>query len=248
MEAKIYSHKLQIGTLKIEGWGGQGIISGEFVPNEIYVEQVQPIIWEREKNNVWQPIRFNAQLENGYFLKPNGGFDFGDAEWLAEECPGEKLTLFIVACHSHILADFFDSNPPRPFAEAPWRVLTIEEKVDLEDEVLKARGTDLTKVPYADYMKARSAAKLYGDFDFNALCRHSQTDEVLFTCEDRNLAYFAVINLAELENLEKDSYPPLTEYRDFDEFRALRMEPDKAKTTLGCNSSKTEFTSNRSEV
>lgn len=86
MKAKIYSHEFLIGTAELTvGDISMGCVFGNFEPTELYFEKIQKEVWAFWKTNKpnyekWYSLKFNAQLENGVFLFPQGGYTFGDIE------------------------------------------------------------------------------------------------------------------------------------------------------------------------
>jgi hypothetical protein len=78
-------------------------------------------------------LNINVQLENGYFLYSIGGYTFDDAE----ELPDETKRIDIAGLFRHVIEDFFQAVPPRPFVEEPWETITIEQKLLFETELQK---------------------------------------------------------------------------------------------------------------
>jgi hypothetical protein len=84
-----------------------GCLYDIFSPNETYFRLVQKQIWQFwETNNPdyknKDALKFNVQLENGYFLFPEGGFIFDDVQ----DSPNEPIRLDIMGVDSHVLEDF----------------------------------------------------------------------------------------------------------------------------------------------
>ena len=144
MKAKIYSHNLLIGTSELQiGDESMGCVFGEFLPNEHYFKNVQKYVWEFWKTNKpnyekWNSLRFNVQLENGYFVYAVGGYTFDDSP----DFPDEQKRIDIAGIDRHVIEYFFQKKPTDFFVEEPWENLSIEQKISFEDELNKATKYD----------------------------------------------------------------------------------------------------------
>ena len=109
VKAKIFSHKELIGTTELTvGDEGMGCVYGDFIPTETYYNTIQKSVWAIWATNKpdykkWHSLRLNAQLENGYFLFPAGGYTIDDIQTL----PNEPKRIDIAGLDRHILEDFF---------------------------------------------------------------------------------------------------------------------------------------------
>ena len=77
---------------------------------------IQKSVWEfwgtnKPNYKKWHSLRLNAQLENGYFIYPIGGYTFEDSE----ELPDEPKRIEIAGVFRHIIEDYFKSTSPKPF-------------------------------------------------------------------------------------------------------------------------------------
>ncbi len=228
MKAKIYSHRQLIGTADLlVGDEAMGGLFGEFIPNQVYFDTVQKSVWEYWRTNrpdykKWHSLRFNAQLENGLFLFPEGGYTFEDIQ----ELPNEPKRIDLFGVHSDIVQDYFLSNPPRPFVELPWNKIYIDQKIGLEDELRKELGIQnhslfsfLTKPLKHDL----------ADATFSAFCHNQRNDDVLFEIVKPNFdKRFALVHLTWKGKKEIMDYPFTKFFLDYDEFKYARMYPDKA--------------------
>lgn len=230
MKASIYSHKQLIGTTELQvGDEGMGCVFGNFIPTDIYFKDIQKSVWEFWTTNnpdykKWNSLRFNAQLENGYFLFPVGGYTFDDSP----DFPNEPKRIDIAGLDRHIIEDFFLQNKPRPFLEEPWFQLSIERKVGLEDELYKEIG--LTETSFFDFFKPKHNTHKLADFEFSALATYRCNDDVLFATRKKGFEKnFVVLHLTCKGKKEVDNCPSPDFFTDFDEFKFLRMYPDKAE-------------------
>lgn len=228
MKAKIYSHKELIGTTKLKvGDEGMCCVYGDFTPTDTYYKIIQKSVWEFWKTNKpnykkWYSLRFNVQLENGYFLFPLGGYTIDDIK----ELPNETKRIDIAGLERHILEDFFLKETPRPFLEEPWFQLDIDRKISLENELFKEIG--LTDNSFFDFLKPKINDFL-ADFEFSALATYRCNDDVLFAVHKKNGfdKKFAVIHLTWKGKKEVENFPSTDFFTNFDEFKYSRMYPNK---------------------
>ena len=217
MKAKIYSHKNLIGEadLKVadESMGGLG---GVFEPTKNYIE-VQKVFQTHQYNQNrfenLEKIRLNVQLENGLFLLPIGGILIGDCE----ELPNEDLEIDISGVFRFVIEDFFNREQATDeIIEQPWELITIEQKINFEDELRKEIGSkkDL-KHPLAKY-------------EFSAVAKSMFNADVLFAMIGDKDNDHVVIHLTWKGSLETtDGFPQTEFYTDFHHFKYYRMYPDR---------------------
>lgn len=87
-----------------------GCVFGDFFPTDSYFKDIQKTVWEFWKTDKldykrWNSLRFNAQLENGYFLFPIG-YKFDDIP----ELPNEPKKINITGLDRHVIEGFFTRN------------------------------------------------------------------------------------------------------------------------------------------
>lgn len=171
-----------------------GHIWGEFKPSDEYQyikKQVQEFCDGPKKDfKPWYSLRFNIQLENGYFILPIGGVEILDSA----EFPDEPIHLHLAGVHSHIYEDYFENN--KAFVISPWQQVNIDQKIDLEDELIREIGeTNIT---------------------FSTLAKHSLSNEVLFAVHG-NTDPFVIANLkpGQKPTLE-EVFPDENYFADFD--------------------------------
>lgn len=229
MKAKIYSLRQLIGTTDLQiGDETMGCVFGNFVPTDAYLKSIQKCVWEfwatnEPDNKKWHSLRFNVQLDNGYFLYPVGGYTFDDSP----DFPDEPKRIDIAGLDRHVIEDFFLQDPPRSFVEEPWVEITIEQKIAFEDELNKELG--VTGKSLLDVFKRKQEKHKLAGFDFSALCKYQCNDDVLFVARKQGFdKKFAVIHLTWKRNKEVDGFPYTKFYVDFNEFKHFRMYPDKA--------------------
>ena len=178
MKANIYSDKLQIRIvdLKIydESMGGLG---GEFIPNDNYLKIKDKVLKfnaaEKKDFTLWNSLRINAQLENGYFLHPMGGIMIYDFIELQEE----KAEIDIAGVFRHVIDDYFKTEPPRIFVEEPWEDITIVQKIAFENELKKKIGFDKGLI---NQLIGSKKKHVMTEYDYSALCTSGMNDNVLY--------------------------------------------------------------------
>lgn len=122
--------------------------------------------------------------------------------------------------------DFFLQETPRPFLEEPWYEIDIERKICLENELFKEIGLADTSFYF---LKQRNKHFL-AEFQFSALATTGYNDDVLFAVRKNGVdKKFAVIHLTWKGKKEVENFPGADFFVDFDEFKYLRMYPDKAE-------------------
>ncbi len=231
VKAKVFSHRQVIGTADLQvGDRTMGCVFGQFLPNENYYKDVQKFVWEFWDANTrdyqkWYALRFNVQLDNGYFLYAAGGFTFDDSP----EFPSEPKRIDIAGIDSHVISDFFLQDIPRPFVVEPWGEISIEQKITFEDELAKELGTNSRRTLFSRIIKPRSDKHVLTDFEVSALCKDDRNDDVLFVVRKREAEkQFAVVHLTWKGRMESQRYPSVDFYDDFDDFKHSRMYADRA--------------------
>jgi hypothetical protein len=143
MKAKIFSHEKHIGTAELHlGDESMGCLYGDFIPTENYYMYVEKAVWKfwsksKPDYKKWAAMKFNVQLDNGYFLFATGGFTIDDVP----ELQNEPKRIDIAGVDRHVIEDFFLQPEPRPFTEDPWGEISIEQKIEFENELRKELGT-----------------------------------------------------------------------------------------------------------
>ena len=229
MKASIYSNTHLIGYTDLQvGDESMGCLCGEFNPTSNYFEIVQQKVWQfwaSDKPNYsrWNALRFNVQLENGYFLNPMGGYTIEDMIELTDE----PKTIQIAGVFRHVIDDYFKTQPPLPFVEKPWVVIDINQKIYLEDELQKEIKQKENSI--FDFVFAKHALTGY---NCSAVCKTIQSDDVLFSiyCDKNSDADFALVHLTFSGKKESSAkWPATTFFEGFDDFKFSRMYPDKAE-------------------
>lgn len=226
MKTKIYSNKTLIGSadLKISD-ESMGVISGEFIASEGYYsirENVREFNSSKNKNYVlWNNLRFNAQLENGYFIHSIGGISIGDFQ----EVTNEKIEIDIAGVLKPSIVDFFKSETLAEFVEEPWECITINQKIAFENELEKEIEEDKG---FLNWLKGSKKKHPMTGYDFSALCTSGINDDVLFSIDKRNSDYaFALIHLTWSQKKEIENNPKPTFFKTFEDFKHNKMIPDK---------------------
>jgi hypothetical protein len=224
MKAKLYSHKLLIGETELSVTDeSMGVISGNLITNNEY-RKLQPVFLKGYNNDdvEFRKLKLNLQLENGCFISP---FKIWVEEF--EDFPNE-VTVYGLGINRQVIEDYFISNPPKLFVEEPWYVLRTNQKIGLEEELLKEIGNG--KVSFWDRLRNKSVEQhklVY--FNCSAYANYGASDDILFEVESENSDYtFAVVHLTYSGKKEKFAVCPHTDfYRNFDEFKKSRMFPDR---------------------
>lgn len=177
MKATIYAHHNVIGTSVLKaGDVSMGGIYGEFVPTHIYYDKIQKTVWDFWDDKSfdykrWYALNLNVQLDNGYFVFPVG-YTIEDVE----ELPNEPLRIDISGLDWHVIDNFFTPQKSLSFLLPPWKTITIEQKITLEQTLTQA---------------LIQSKHLLVDCRFSALA--IGPDQVLFTIRNPSIAYKYVI-------------------------------------------------------
>ncbi len=228
MKTRIYSENFLIGTTElIVGDKSMGNLFGEFEPTELYFEKVQKEVWRFWKTNKpnykkWNSLRFNAQLENGLFLFPEGGYTFSDIQELNDE----PIKIDLIGIKYELIEDYFLNKSQKLFIEKPWNEIEIEQKIAFENELNKELGNNdksLLKI-----FERKSKKHLLSKVEFSAVCHDQRNDDVLFEIKKENGGKnFVISHLTWSGKKEREGYPKTEFFKDFNEFRIMRMNPDK---------------------
>lgn len=192
---------------------GMGGICGEFFPNENY-KLIRKEIHEwnnsifnstlRDSQNLdwvkWYSMNFNIQLENGYFLLPEGGYEISDFI----DFPQEPLEVRTAGIHSHIFEDYFVQN--KPFLNEFWRKISIQEKLEFEEKFQKATSIDKIK---------SFSINLSQKPRFSALAFNIQNEKVLFSTSWTKTNYFSIIDF---HQKDVEGNPTFEFFGSFEEF------------------------------
>jgi hypothetical protein len=225
--AIIYSHDKIIGTAELEvGDFSMGGIYGNFSPNQTYFTHIQKHAQEFLNTNgqnikEWMTLRFNIQLENGMFLFPVGGIIIEDSE----ELPEIAIRIDLAGVDTRIIEDFIIENPPKIFVESPWEPLTIAKKLAFENKLHKETHPSGS---IRNYFRSHSPNHILKEAMVSALCINVTTSEVLFEIQSKTIDQrFALIAFKQ-SSLDKISLlPDIILFHDFDEFKYLKMYPDR---------------------
>jgi hypothetical protein len=210
MKASLYSYKTLLGEIDFSNElrngrteTGMGGICGPFSPNSNYGEirkEIQALnATFNAEGTLWKKFNLNAQLENGYFFLPCGGYDIQDFA----DYPDEPLEVRTVGIHSHIFDDYFIQK--KPFLIKPWRKISIDEKFEFEDKYKNETGLVERLRHFADYR---------WEPIFSALGLNEETREVLFATHNTKIGCFAV---ADFVKKDEKGNPLFEFYESFDE-------------------------------
>lgn len=218
MLATIFSNELIIGTCDLHvGDASMGCLYGDLVAHENYKSIREQILTFNSSSSpdykVWSTLRFNVQLETGYFLMAQGGFTFSDSDEFSDEpirvdIAGVDLDLFRL---------------PAGFFTGPWDTISVGSKIGLENELRKETE------PHESFWKRLfdNEHRLAGA-NYSALARFAPADDVLFEISGvaENIR-FAVVHLTWTHRREKwPHFPSVSYYHDLQEFAEARMNPD----------------------
>lgn len=223
MKATIYSHKTIIGTADLEvGDESMGCVFGQFIPNENYFNDIQKFVWEFWTTNTpdykkWYSLRFNAQLDNGFFLFPYGGYTFDDSP----DFPEEPKRIDIAGINIDILNFKSDS------LLEPWKTIDIERKIYFENELIREITPQDSLLGFLGLNKKKKHILLGAEI--SAFAKYGPNDDVLFQVNKKeNINQFATVHLtyAKNVNVQPDFYPATHFFIDFNDFTEKRMKPD----------------------
>jgi len=213
MKATIFSNKDVIGTANLEvGDFSMGGLYGDFYPNDNYFSKIQKYVWKfwSSKNTdfkEWNSLKFNIQLENEMFLMPIGGITFDDIE----ELKHEQKRIDLAGVDTKIIEDFIITNTIT-FLEEPWESISIEQKLAFENELEKEINPN----------------HILADSCFSAFSIKSGCDDVLFEINSKKFEQqFALVHLTWKGKNDDENFPKIELFKDFNEFKYLRMFPDK---------------------
>ena len=223
MNASIYSHKTIIGTADLQvDDESMGCVFGQFIPNDNYFKDIQKFVWEFWTTNKpdyrkWYSLRFNAQLDNGFFLFPYGGYSFDDSP----DFPDERKRIDIAGINIDILN--FNSNT----LLEPWGTIDIERKIYFEDELTREITPPKSLLGFFSSKKKKNHTLLGAEF--SAFATYCPNDDVLFEVNKKGEeSRLATVHLtySENENIQPNFYPATHFFLDFDDFTDKRMKPD----------------------
>jgi hypothetical protein len=204
-----------------------GFVYGVLVPNEYYYKNIQKHVWEfclagKPDFDKWHALNFNAQLENGWFLCPAGGYAISDLP----DLPDEPKQIDIAGISQDVIEGYFNSDPSTPFVEEPWAAINIEQKLYFEEELQKEIDR-----PSNSVLNLITKKHVLAGYFCAAVCNSIQEDDVLFSIYSpiKGDQKFALVHLTFSGKPEESHlWPYTTLYKSFNDFKFLRMYPDKA--------------------
>lgn len=223
MKATIYSHKIIIGTADLQvGDESMGCVFGNFIPNDNYFLDIQKFVWEFWSTNKpdyskWYSLRFNAQLDNGFFLFPEGGYTFDDSP----EFPNEVKRINIAGINLDLL------NFKKDTLLEPWSTIDIDQKISFEDELTK----EITPVNSVfGFLSSDSKVNhILVGAEFSTFAKYGTNDDILFAVKKKDEeSRLAIVHLTWINRKKEHSkhFPVTNFYHDFDNFFEKRMKPD----------------------
>ena len=223
MNATIYSHKTIIGTADLQiGDQSMGGVYGQFIPNDNYYNYTQKCIWKfvatrKPDYKIWYSLRFNAQLDNGFFLFPYGGYTFNDSP----NFPDEAKRIDILGINIEILN--FKNN----ILLEPWDIINIERKIYFEDELIREITPPKSALGFLGIDKRKEHTLL--NAEFSAFAKYGPNDDVLFEVKkkgEENRLATVHLTYSKNENLQPDFFPATHFFSDFNDFAEKRLRPD----------------------
>lgn len=213
MQANIYANNHLIGTADLKiGDASMGGLYGDFLPDDFYFNHIQKYVWDFWETQTpdyqkWASLKFSVQLENGYFLFPAGGITISDHV----KFPEEPQRIDIDGVDSHVLEDFFKTQPPRTFVEAPWEPVSVDTKIGLENQLSLE----------TQHLHVLNGAEV------STLCRNTSNDDVLYITRTANdTQNFALVHLTWSTRQTTTEFPHVTFFKSFEEFRYFLMSTD----------------------
>ena len=177
MKANIYSHTNLIGVSDLKvGDESMGCLYGIFLPTNYYFENIRKYVLKfcetnRPNYEVWNSLRINVQLENGYFVFAQGGITFDDLP----NFPDEPLKIDVMGVDRFVIDNFFQELSPKLFFQEPWSAISIEQKIAFEDELKKEIGSKSIETSFIGFFKSKHKAHILTEFvtlhsvDFRAM-------------------------------------------------------------------------------
>lgn len=209
MQANIYSHTKLIGTSNLTlGDASMGCIYGKFTPNENYFKYVQPAVWEFWKSKEvnykkWHSLKLNAQLENGLFLDPIGGYTIDDMK----EINNQELRIDVAGLPYYVIENYFEKNTNTSLFTNKWTTIDIEQKIDFENQVKKNirkyQPTLIEKI-----FKPNNAKHPLVGFECSAIFMSLINNDVIFSVHNKSgEAILAIVNLVGSNSINNASCP-----------------------------------------
>lgn len=223
MNATIYSHKTIIGTAELQiGDESMSAVLGQFFPNDNYYKDIQKYVWEFWTTNKpnykkWCLLRFNAQLNNGFFLSPCGGYTFDDSQ----DFPDEPKRIDIAGTDINLL------NFSKNTLIEPWSMIDIGQKIAFEDEL--NREITPVKSLFNFLSPDKKDIHILAGAEVSTIAKYGPNDDVLFAVNKKGESNtLAVVHLTWINRKKEHSnYFPATHfYLDFNDFSEKRMKPD----------------------
>lgn len=223
MKATIYSHKTIIGTADLQvGDESMGCVFGQFIPNDNYFEDIQKFVWEFWATNKpdyekWCSLRFNARLDNGFFLFPDGGYTFDDSP----DFPNEPKRIDIAGIDLDLL------NFTNDTLSEPWSTIDIAQKISFEDELIKEITPAKSIFSFLS-SDNKDDHTLFGA-EFSTFAKYGPNDDILFRVKKKgDKSRFATVHLTWVSRKKEHTnhFPATRFYLDFDSFVEKRMKPD----------------------
>lgn len=226
MNATIYSHKTIIGTADLQvGDESMGCVFGLFIPNDNYFKDIQKFVWEfwatnKPNYNNWYSLRFNARLDNGFFLFPEGGYTFDDSA----DFPNKPKRIDIAGIDLRLLSFTKDT------LLKPWSAIDIAQKIFFEDELIKE--VTPVKSPFSSLAADKTDSHILVAADFLTFAKYGANDDILLRVKKNGEeSRFATVHLTWISSKKEHSncFPPTHFYLDFDDFTEKRMKPDNTE-------------------
>ncbi|HYG15043.1 MAG TPA: hypothetical protein VEC12_04755 [Bacteroidia bacterium] len=220
MLATLFSYEIILGTVELSIVDkSMGVVGGTLSPSDNYYA-FSKIFKKRSNSERPEIVNLNLQLQNGCFLFPSNIVVF------EYESPSAVIEVSALGIHNLIIENFFKNNDSI-FLIEPWGVLSIKQKIALENELLtEIKVNVFTRL--ANWFKKKKSHPL-NKFTFSAIGASGRNDEVLFEIRNKDSEYcYAVVHLTWSNKLEKSFLCAGTSYyKDFDEFKYFKMYPDR---------------------
>mgnify|MGYP007026482360 CR=1 FL=1 len=198
-----------------------GCVFGQFIPNDNYFKDIQKFVWDFWATNKpdyekWHSLRFNAQLDNGFFLFPCGGYTIDDIP----DLPEEPKRIDIAGIDLKLLSYSKDT------ILEPWSTIDIGQKLSFEDELSR----EITPVKsFMDFLETKKETHTLVGAEVSTFAKYGPNDDVLFAINKKDEpSSLATVHLTWVSRKrEHTTYFPATHfYLDFNDFAEKRMKPD----------------------
>jgi hypothetical protein len=228
MRANLFANDLLVGATDLIVDENMSAVHGFLQPTEAYVDNVQAAVWQSWTSSnpditLWQTLRLNVQLANGWFLQPRDGITIYDLP----ERRNLPIRIKLTGLDRYPLETFFRQEPAKSFVPLPWEDISIRQKIAFENELTKELGPQKPQQTLLSLFKPAPKPHPLAGFEVSAICHDTRNDEVLFQLYKLgSTAGFAAVHLTWKGKQELPGFPGTQFYETFEEFLAFGLQED----------------------